>query len=56
MNKKDTALRLAGEYLLRLSTVKGKMGKQCKRVADLCFLALPMKYRLTHKEFEELTK
>lgn len=58
MSKKDQALRLTAEYLLRCyynyKGIDTEIAKQIKTYADLCCLALPMKYRFTREELHEM--
>ena len=55
MTHKDQALLMAGKCFLFLSSGRTITRKEYKNLADLCFIVLPMRYRLSREEFEKLT-
>lgn len=56
MSQKDEALKAAGKFLLKLyyHATTPEVARACKTHADLCFLVLPNKYRLTREEHDSL--
>ena len=52
-NHKDQALQKCLLFLLACSRGAQPTAEQFKRMADLCGISLPMKYRLLRKEFED---
>ena len=56
MSKKDEALRIAVRFLLAGYFGAPFTRQNMKAVADVCSVALPMKYRMPRKDFEALQK
>jgi hypothetical protein len=54
MNKKDEALRITARFLLAGYFGKPFTRQEMKTMADLCSLALPMKYRMEKADFVAL--
>lgn len=54
MNHKDQALRTAAKAFLCLHHGGTMTADEFKIFADLCCLALPMKYRFSRAELEEI--
>lgn len=52
MTKQQDALRIVGKFLLLQSKGYPATKEECKRMADLCFILLPMKYRLSQEELK----
>lgn len=53
-SKRIDVLKLAGTFLLAGYYGKPFTRQEMKRLGDLCFLAIPMKYRLPRDEFAKL--
>lgn len=56
MTKQQEALRLAGRFLRALANGADASPAECKAMSDLCFIVLPMKYRLSKEEVQFSTK
>jgi len=56
MNHKDKALRIAFTAFRSLSQGNQFSASDFATLADLCALALPVKYRFTKEELEEIKK
>lgn len=54
MRNKDEALRIAAKFLTAGFYGKPFTRQEMKAIADLCWVALPMKYRLSKDEMSEL--
>lgn len=52
MTKQQDALRIVGKFLKLESMGFPVTAEECKRMADLCFITLPMKYRLSREEMK----
>jgi hypothetical protein len=54
MNKKDEALRIAARFLTAGYYGKPFTRQEMKIMADMCWLAIPMKYRMPKEELDQL--
>ncbi len=54
MNRRIDALKLAGTFLLAGYYGKPFTRQDMKRIADLCFIVIPMKYRLSREEMDRV--
>jgi len=54
MTNQQAALRIAAKYLRLLSMGASLDCRHAKTVSDACWLALPMKHRLSKQEIEEM--
>ena len=54
MTKSQDTLRTVHNFLYALAHGASVKPSECKLMADLCALSLPMKYRWTRKELDAL--
>jgi len=54
MTKQQEALRIAAKFLYRQSLGYKVTERDCKMISDLCWLTLPMKYRMTKEEIARI--
>lgn len=55
MNQRVTALRYATKAFLIIAAGGHLLPEEGKTFADLCCLAIPMKYRFTRQELDEIS-
>ena len=53
-NSRVEALRIAAKFLRCMAEGAKPTKEECKIISDMCWLQIPMKYRMSKQEIEEL--